>query len=309
MGKLPIFIRFSFLVLALFFLPGQNFYQTAALIPQKPPLQPFPLTLPSPAPYPVKTTDQPAPELTAASVVVLDIDSSVVLYEKNSSQRFAPASTTKIMTALVALEEYNLNDILTVKTVEQRGQIMGLKEGEQITVENLLYGLLVHSANDAAVTLAENYPAGREKFIQTMNRKALKLNMKNTHFENETGFEQDNHYISSIDLTRLAVYALRNSSFLQFVETKRITVMDVEKKEAHDLESVNRLLGEIPGLYGVKTGWTENAGECLVAAVERNGHKIMTVVLKSEDRFGETAKLINWVFANYTWLTPSPPIR
>lgn len=300
-----ILVQFFFLGLVIFFLPGQSFYQTAALVPQKPPLQSFPLTLPPPAPYPVKTTDQPPPDLTAGSALVLDVTSSVILYEKNASQRFSPASTTKIMTALVALDEYQLNDILTVKTVETEGRIMNLKEGEQMTVENLLYGLLVHSANDAAVTLAENYPGGRKKFIEAMNRQAVKLNMKNTHFENENGLEQENHYISSIDLARLAIYALNNPTFLQFVETKKITVMDTKQKEAHQLESVNKLLGEIPGLYGVKTGWTENAGECLVAAVEREGHKIMTVVLKSDDRFGETAKLINWAFNNYQWITPS----
>lgn len=296
-----------FLSLILFFLPGQNFYQTAALNFQKPPLQSLPVALPAPAPYPVKTTNVPPPSLTAGSVVVLDMASSVVLYERNSHERFAPASTTKIMTALVALDEYQLDDILTVKAVETEGRIMGLKSGERITLENLLYGLLVHSANDAAITIAENYPGGREKFIRAMNRKARGLNMNNTHFENENGLEQENNYISSIDLARLAIYALNNPSFSQFVDTKKITVMDVEKKEAHQLEGINKLLGEIPGLYGVKTGWTENAGECLVAAVEREGHKLITVVLKSEDRFGETVKLINWAFDNHKWLTPPTP--
>lgn len=299
-----ILVQFFFLGLVIFFLPGQNFYQTAALTPQKPLVREVPFNLPQPAPYPKKTTDQPPPDLTAGSVLVLDVTSSVILYEKNASQRFSPASTTKIMTALVALDEYQLNDILTVKTVETEGRIMNLKEGEQMTAENLLYGLLVHSANDAAVTLAENYPGGREKFIAAMNRKAQQMNMNNTHFENENGLEQENHYISSIDLARLATYALNNPTFLQFVETKKIAVMDINQKEIHQLESVNKLLGEIPGLFGVKTGWTENAGECLVAAVEREGHKIITVVLKSEDRFGETAKLINWAFANYQWVTP-----
>lgn len=303
----PQILNLLFLGLVFFFLPGQNFYQTAALTPQKPLVREIPFNLPPPAPYPVKTTSNPPPDLTAGSALIIDIDSAVILYEKNSTQRLAPASTTKIMTALVALDEYQLNDILTVKTVEKTGRVMGLKSGERIILENLLYGLLVHSANDAAVTIAENYPGGREKFISSMNKKAQQLNMNNTHFENEDGLEQDNHYSSSIDLARLASYALSSPSFTQFVETKRITVTDVEKKETHQLESVNKLLGEIPGLYGVKTGWTENAGECLVAAVERDGHKIITVVLKSQDRFGETVKLINWAFANYKWITPSTP--
>lgn len=291
--------------LILSFLPGQNFYQTAIFSFKKPATRTFPFNLPPLAPYPVKTSSVPPPLLSAGSVLVLDPVSGVILYQKNPNERFSPASTTKIMTALVALEEFNVDEILTVKTVEKTGRIMGLKEGERLTFENLLYGLLVHSANDAAVTLAENYPGERESFISAMNRMAKKLNMNNTHFVNETGFEQDGHYISSIDLARLAVFALENPVFLKTVETKKITVWDVTKTEAHFLENVNKLLGEIPGLYGVKTGWTENAGECLVAATEREGRKIITVVLKSEDRFGETEKLVNWAFLNHQWIIPS----
>ena len=286
------------------FLPGQNFYQTTSFAFKKPLIQPLLFNLPPVAFYPVKITSVPPPSLSAGSALVLDPVSGVILYEKNPNERFSPASTTKIMTALVALEKFNPDEILTVKTVEKTGRIMGLKEGERLTFENLLYGLLVHSANDAAVTLAENYPGGRESFISAMNRVAKKLNMKNTHFVNETGFEQDKHYISSIDLARLATFALENPIFLKTVETKKITVWDVTKTEAHLLENVNKLLGEIPGLYGVKTGWTENAGECLVAATEREGRKIITVVLKSADRFGETEKLVNWAFLNHRWITP-----
>lgn len=293
-----------FLGLVLFFLPGQNFYQTESLILRKPLVRNISVTFPSPAPYPVKITNAPPPDLTAGSVLVLDLSSAVVIYGKDPDGHFAPASTTKIITAMVALGTYELSDILTVKTVETNGRVMGLKSGERLTFENLLYGLLVHSANDAAVALAENYPGGKDKFILAMNRMAKKLNMNNTHFENTTGFEQENHYISSTDLARLATYALENPVFLKTVETKRITVMDVDQKEVHLLENVNALLGKIPGLYGVKTGWTENAGECLVAVVERNGHKVMTVVLKSSDRFGETEKLIDWVFTNYRWVVP-----
>ncbi|MDP3998747.1 MAG: D-alanyl-D-alanine carboxypeptidase family protein [bacterium] len=307
MESKQVLVHFFFVSLAIFFLPGQNFYQTAALAPQKPLVREIPFNLPPPASYPVKTTNAPPPDLTAGSALVLDLASSVVLYEKKPNTRFAPASTTKIMTALVALETYELDDVLTVKTAEKEGRIMYLQQGERMTAENLLYGLLVHSANDAAVTLAENYPGGREKFISAMNRKAKKLNMNNTHFENENGLEQESHYVSSIDLARLAAYALNNPTFLDIVETKKIAVMDVEQKEVHQLENVNTLLGKIPGLYGVKTGWTENAGECLVAVTERQGNKIMTVVLKSEDRFGETEKLINWAFANHRWVGPPTP--
>lgn len=299
-------IAFSFWGLFFFFLPGQNIYQTAILNEKRSLLQSLNVSLPLPAPYPIKKNGAPPPYLTANSALVLDLTSSVVLYEKNPTEHFSPASTTKIMTALVALDEYNLSDILTVKAVEINGRVMGLKSGERLTFENLLYGLLVHSANDAALTIAENYPGGREKFILAMNRKAKKMNMENTHFTNEAGFEEPNHYISSIDLARLSISALGNPFFLQIIETRKITVKDLNGKETHYLENVNELLGKIPGLYGIKTGWTEDAGECLIAATERGGHKIITVVLKSEGRFGETEKLINWAFTNHKWLIFEP---
>ncbi len=295
----------SFLLLSalFFFLPGQNFYLTNKLTFKSPLVQALPIPLIEPAPYPIQNTTVQAPILTAQSALVLDIPSSTILYAKNPNQPLLPASTTKIMTGIVALDHYDLDDILTVKTVENRGKTMGLKTGERMTLENLLYGLLVHSANDAAYTIAENYPGGVDNFVSAMNKKAEKMNMKNTHFLNPSGLEQENHYSSSIDLARLSVYALKNPTFVKIMETQKLSVMDVEQKEAHPLETVNKLLGRVWGVYGIKTGWTENAGECLVAVIERGGRKILTVVLGSQDRFGETERLIEWAFQNHQWLT------
>lgn len=299
------FLTFLIFGILFFFLPGQNFYQTEKLTSQKPLVQKLLIDLPPPLPYPKKTTKISPPILSARSAIVMDIPSAVTLFAKNPQAKLSPASTTKIMTALVALGEYQLNQILTVKTVIKEGRLMHLVPEEQLTTESLLFGTLVHSANDAAYTLAENYPGGPKKFIEIMNLWAKKLNLNTTHFSNAVGFEQENHYISSIDLSRLAVFALNNPEFLRIVNTPKITVTDVSGKNVHDLENVNQLLGRIWGVYGVKTGWTDNAGECLVTAVERGGRKILVVILGSQDRFGETEKLIEWAFKNHQWIIPS----
>lgn len=263
-----------------------------------------PTSTPTPTPLALVAPKSPPPDLTARSVVVIDLATEKVVYAKNPQARLSPASTTKIMTALIAQEVYDLNQVLTVKTAITDGRIMGLRSGEQMTVENLLYGTLVHSANDAAYVLAENYPEGFDEFINLMNLQARKLNMNNTHFTNPIGFDNENHYSSSMDLARLAIYALSASDFLRFLNARQLTVTDVTGKISHPLANVNQLVGQVQGVYGFKTGWTENAGECLVAVTERNGQKILTVVLGSKDRFGETKKLIDWAFSGTT-LSPT----
>lgn len=258
-----------------------------------------PTSIPTPTLLALIMPKSPPPDLTASSMVVIDLATEKIIYAKNPQARLSPASTTKIMTALIAQEVYDLNQVLTVKTAITEGRIMRLRLGEQMTVENLLYGTLVHSANDAAYTLAENYPEGFEEFLRLMNLQAKKLNMNDTQFTNPIGFDSENHYTSGMDLARLAIYALSNSDFLRFINARQLTVTDVTGKISHPLANVNQLVvGQVWGVYGFKTGWTENAGECLVAVAERNGQKILTVVLGSKDRFGETKKLINWVFSD-----------
>jgi len=293
------------LLLIFFFLPGQNVYEVS-FAKRKPPLADLPQNLPSPAPYPVKTTGILPPDLTAQAVLVIDIPSQVVLYQKNQNLRLHPASITKLMTALVALEQYKMEEILTVKTAIFEGRTMGLVPGEKLTFENLLYGTLVHSANDAAYVLAENYPGGVAKFVQRMNEKGRELSLTETNFANPIGFEEKGHYSSAQDLGRLATYALENPIIAKIVGTPAITVADASFRRFYRLENVNQLLGKVPGVLGVKTGWTENAGECLVSAVSKNGRKVLIVVLASKDRFKETEQLINWVFSNFEWKTIGP---
>lgn len=267
----------------------------------------IPFATPTPAPYPVNVSGfYPGPEVSAQAVLAYDLVSGVVLFGRNTESQLFPASTTKIMTAVVALEHYGLDDVVTVRTVANSGQVMGLVPGEQISVENLLYGALIHSGNDAAWALAEHYPGGVEKFVAEMNAKAIELHLTHTHFTNPVGYDDPNHTMSAEDLARLAAYALNNKIIAKIVAIPQITISDVQHTRFHALTNVNSLLGKIPGVGGIKTGWTEEAGENLVTLVERDGHRVIIVVLKSLNRFGDTEYLINWVFGNYRWEVIAP---
>lgn len=291
-------------ILAGFFLwyPGQNRLTMMAFSSSPSSTFTLPFSMPTPAPYPSNMTGMyPGGEVSAGGVVIEDVDSDVVLYQRNSYESFSPASTTKILTALVALDAYNLDDVLTVKTLMNSGQTMKLVAGERMTVENLLYGTLIQSGNDAAYALAENYPGGVEAFITAMNVKAKQLHLAQSHFTNPVGFDDLNHKMTPMDLVRLASVALQNKTITKMVAIPQITISDVTHTYFHSLTNVNQLLGKIPGVGGIKTGWTEEAGENLVTLVERGGKRIIIVVLKSRDRFVDTTKLIDWVFANHRW--------
>lgn len=250
---------------------------------------------------PVNITNKKPPDLSAAGILVVDSPSNVVLYQKNASEKFLPASTTKVMTALVSLDQYSLEDILTVKTVINESRTMGLVVGEKLTFENLLYGALIHSGNDAAYVLAENYPGGVANFVAAMNKKAADLYLTNTHFANSIGFDDPQNYTTAFDLVKLSRVALTNKTFTKIVGTRSITVSDVDFTRFHELRNVNELLGKVAGVSGVKTGFTQNAGEVLLTEVRKNGKSVLIAILKSQDRFGDTEKIIEWVFENFSW--------
>ncbi len=252
---------------------------------------------------PVLKSESSFPIVSAQAALAIDWDSMVTLYEKNPDDPLLPASTTKIVTALVAMDYYSDGEILEVGRIKVYGQKMGLKQGEKISAINLLYGLLVYSANDAAEVLAMSFPGGREAFINAMNDKARDLNLENSFFANPTGLDGNGDKIASTakDLVRISMVAMENSRFADIVKTKEITVKSVDGKISHKLYNINELVGEVDGVLGVKTGWTENARENLVTYIERDGHRIIIALLGSQDRFGETKELINWIFANYKW--------
>ncbi len=252
-------------------------------------------------PIPVLAKNVSFPVLSAQAVLAVDLDSRITLYEKNPDKPLLPASTTKIVTALVAMDFYPLDKILKVGKINVKGQKMGLVEGEQITVNNLLYGLLVYSANDAAEVLAENFPGGRNSFITAMNLKVRGLGLKDTYFVNPSGLDGYQHLSTAKDLIQVSETAMKNPQFRQMVGTKEKVVTSVDGKIKHRLVNINELLGKVEGVLGVKTGWTESARENLVTYLEKDGRRIMIVLLASQDRFGETKELINWIFNNYGW--------
>ncbi|MGI5828495.1 MAG: D-alanyl-D-alanine carboxypeptidase family protein [Patescibacteria group bacterium] len=292
-----------FCAICLFFLtvPSRLIYSFPNLENRGPIFREIDMPLPTPNLYPVNKTGAAAPNLTARSAIAVDIDSKAVIFLKNPDEHLLPASTTKMVTALVALQEYNLTDVVIIKNPVYIGQIMELQEDEQITIENLLYGLLVHSGNDVAQALADLHPRGSEVFIEKMNEIVKSLGLKDTHFTNPTGLEDSEHYSTVHDLAIIGAEVISHPELEKMVSTKTITVTDVSGEIVHELENINELLGIVPGLKGIKTGWTENAGECLVAYTERDGHRVITAILGSYDRFGETRILVDWIFNNHKW--------
>lgn len=251
---------------------------------------------------PANVNQIPEPSLSSKAVFAVDVASGSVLFAKNPDEPLLPASTTKIVTALVSLDHYNLDDILTVGKTSVAGSTMGLLQGEKITVLNLIYGLLISSSNDAAEVLAANYPGGRDNFIAAMNRLADNAALTETHFTNPTGFDSYLHFSTARDLADLAIYAVnKNPIFASIVSTQSSTVTSFDGGIRHELVSTNKLLGKTPGVIGVKTGSTANSGESLVTLVDRDGHKVMIVMLGSHDRFTETEALIEWIYSSYSW--------
>ena len=238
-----------------------------------------------------------APEISAEGVYIVDLDSFAPVYERSAKTRFLPASTTKVMTALVAYDIYNPEDVVTVKRVADNGQTMGLVVGERITVEKLIYGTLIQSGNDAAYALADNY--GFDKFVELMNAKAKSLQMSDSHFKNPAGLDTPDQFTTPYDLALASRELLKNKYLSKIVSIKEITISDEDFKYFHTLSNVNKLLGEIQGIGGLKTGFTEEAGENLISLYrEQNGHDFIIVILKSSDRFEDTTSIVEWLKQN-----------
>lgn len=257
--------------------------------------------------YNIPPFDQhiPAPKLSARAVLVKDLNTDTILYQKDASNPLPIASTTKIMTALVASEYFSPNSVLTVKEgIKVEGAKVGLISGERLNFRSLLYGMLLSSGNDAAYVIAENFPAGISGFVSAMNQKAQMLNLINTRFENPAGFDSPRHFSSAKDLAIITEQALKNSQLSKIFATKETNIVSLDKRYNHQLVNLNRLLSQVRGVLGVKTGYTQAAKENLITFVNRDNHQILTVVLGSDDRFGESTKLIEWVYQNFIWSEP-----
>lgn len=223
--------------------------------------------------------------------IIYDPTERVIVAGKNQFLRFSPASTAKIMAATIVLENYSTGDIIAANNMNKvEGSKMNLVEGERMSVGNLLYGMMLPSGNDAAYTLAENFNGGFDNFVAMMNQKAQELNLSNTKFYDSDGYD-DKNYTTAFDLARLGAYAMQNPQFSKIVGTKQIVVADVTGEIKHNLINLNELL-KIPGVNGIKTGFTNEAGGVLVTSVKHNDKNYIIVVLNTPDRFGDTENLI-----------------
>lgn len=219
------------------------------------------------------------PSVSSNNAIVIDRKTQTVLYEKSAYQKVAMASTTKIMTCIIALENSNLNDIVTISKEADsiHGSTVGIKANTKISMQDLLYGLMLRSGNDCAIAIAEHISGNVEKFANLMNEKASSLGLTNTHFVTPHGLDDDNHYTTAYELAILTNYAIKNPVFRKIVSTKNYTMsISGEQKQ---LSNTNELLGNLNGVYGVKTGFTFNAGRCLVSCAKRNELDIIVVVL------------------------------
>jgi len=245
------------------------------------------------------------PNISAKAVVIMDKDSKVVLFSKNPNLLFSMASTTKIMTAIIALDYYKMNDVLTIKTENVEGVNVGFKIGEKLLLKDILYAMLLPSGNDAALALAQNYPGGENAFIKKMNEKAKSLHLTNTNFADSIGLEDSRDYTTPLDLARLASIALENEEFAKIVSTKVWEITDFTGVNKYLLKNLNKLLG-VQGVNGVKTGYTTEAGQVLVTSKKESDSTLIIVVMDSHDRFFDTSKLLYEMSGNINYLSIRP---
>lgn len=249
----------------------------------------------------------------AKHYVLVDSESGAILAKNDMDAKVPIASTTKIMTATIALESYKLDDIVTVSQVasEQIGADAYLRPGEKITVLELLYCMLIKSANGAAYAFAENMndqnEKGTAKFVEAMNNKAKDLGMKNTEYHDPAGLDVTG-YSSAYDLSLITKYALRDETFASIVKKDQYVATNVDKTIWHDLKNSNRLVADYhyPGAIGVKTGYMPESGHCLVGAAQRNGHTLIAVILNTYSGAAsasadEAKRLLDWGFDNIEW--------
>ena len=231
----------------------------------------------------------------ASSAILMDVDSGRVLYEQNADAKMLIASTTKILTALVAIREGDLNDVVTVsrEAAYTEGSSMYLKVGEQLTLETLLYGLLLCSGNDAAVAIAEHISGSQEKFADLMNGTARDIGMEHSSFANPNGLDDEKHYSTARDMARLACAAVENETLVRMASTRSVTI------GGRTMTNHNKLLSQLEGCIGLKTGYTMAAGRTLVSCVERNGQRLVAVTLQDGNDWADHAALYDYGFSTY----------
>ncbi|MBK5245929.1 MAG: D-alanyl-D-alanine carboxypeptidase [Peptostreptococcaceae bacterium] len=262
------------------------------------------------------------PQITAEAGVVIDANTGLVLFDKNKDEKLEPASITKVMTALLALENLDMNKtvIIDKEASFTEGSRIYLLEGEEVTVQDLMYALLLESANDSAVAIAKEVSGSVDEFAKLMNQRAKEIGANNTNFVNPHGLHAEGHVTTAYDMALIAQEAMRNQDFRKFILTYRHVIEATNKQPTRYLYNTNRLIydeitnvdangilrpAKYDGVTGIKTGYTPEAGGCLVSGAERDGSEFIAVVLKSTDlgRFGDGITLLDFAFTNYKSVT------
>lgn len=233
--------------------------------------------------------------------IIMEVNSNRVLYQNNADAKKYMASTTKILTAITVIENTDINQKVTVtkKTVGVEGSSIYLEEGEELTVKDLLYGLMLRSGNDCAETLAIHCSGSIAAFADLMNDTAEKIGARNSHFVNPHGLHDDNHYTTAYDLALISCYSIKNPIFKKIVSTKKIKIPFSTRNYDRLLINKNKMLSEFEGSTGIKTGYTKKAGRCLVTSCERNGMELVCVVLNCPTMFEKSKKLLTESFNDY----------
>ena len=232
----------------------------------------------------------------AHSILLKELKTGETLYQFESERRLSPASLTKIMSALVILEYGHLDDEVTVSPKAARAHKirLRLRTGQIFRLEDLLKAMLIVSANDACLAAIEHVGGDEDRFVDLMNAKAIGLGLANTHFSNACGFDSANHYSTAEDLAKLSEIALQDQVFRNLVREEREIIMPINEHRSYLLRNTNRLLGRVPGVEGVKTGFTSKAGRCLIAKVSQDGSDLLLVILNSKRRWNTATSLINY---------------
>lgn len=237
--------------------------------------------------------------LLASSYIVIDVDTNIILAKKDINKRMYPASITKLVTAMTALNIFPLDETITV-TEYLEGKNMKLINDDKLTARGLVEAILIHSANDAAYNLAKHHWGGISGFVDEMNSLVTKYGLKNTHFVNFDGIHSEKHYSSAYDLSQIARMALKNEVITSSVKVKSKEITSLLGNR-YFLETTNELLGIVPEIQGMKTGWTLEAGGCFIGLIKIGNKQVLSVVLNSPDRFSESRQIVDWLKESVSW--------
>lgn len=249
----------------------------------------------------------------AKAAILIDADSGRVLYQHNSNKKLPMASTTKIMSALLAVENGNLDEQFQVdeNAIKVEGSSMGLQSGDLVTMRDLCYGMMLPSGNDAANATAVRVAGSVEKFVSLMNERAKEIGLKSTNFVTPSGLDDytDNHYSTASDMAKLTAYALKNSTFAEICSTKTVKLNFGNPPYDRWLTNSNKLIGACEGIIGVKTGFTDKAKRCLVSACRRNGTTLICVTLNDPNDWLDHSNLYDFGFSEYKSVSLSPSVN